>query len=262
MPEFRKDPSVLVLPSWHPSSTFLVLVVGFLGSAAAMLAWPDYERWLVFPLVLLGFLIGVCLHEFGHAIIAFHCGDTTVREKGYLTLDPLRYTDVAYSILFPLLVMAIGGIGLPGGAVYINHHMLRRRIDSALVSAGGPLATAIVLGVLMAVLHSVMSPTGPQRILYAALAFLALLKVTALVFNLIPCPGLDGWGIIEPFLPEPVRQAGRRFGALGPVILMVALFFVPAVNNMFWDAVYAICAVVGLNTRMASIGFGLFQIWH
>jgi len=260
--EFRKDQPVSTVPSWHPSSTFLALIAGFLACAVWMLYRPDQERFLVFPLVLIGFLIALCLHEFGHAIVAYRCGDTTVREKGYLTLDPLRYTDVVYSILFPLLIMAIGGIGLPGAAVYINHHLLRRRLDSALVSAGGPLATAVVLAVLMLVLNYVVSPTGPQRILYAALAFLALLEVTTLVFNLIPCPGLDGWGIIEPFLPESARQAGRRFGALGPMILIVALFFVPAVNGMFWDAVYSICAAVGLNTRMASIGFQLFQIWH
>ena len=259
--ESRNNPSLRVVPSWHPSSTFLALLAGFLGCAVWMLAIPDHERWLVFPFVLIGFLIGVCLHEFGHAIIAYYCGDTTVREKGYLTLDPLRYTDVVYSIIFPLLIMAIGGIGLPGGAVYINHHLLRRRVDGALVSAGGPLATAAVLAVLMIVLNF-MTPTGPYRILYASLAFLALLKVTALVFNLIPCPGLDGWGIIEPFLPAQIRQAGRRFGALGPVILMVALFFVPAVNNLFWDAVDAISTLVGLNTRLASIGFQLFQFWR
>jgi Zn-dependent protease len=261
MPEFRNGPSARAAPSWHPSSTFLALIVAFLACAAWMLYRPDHERLLVFPLVLVGFLIGLCLHEFGHAIVAYYCGDTTVREKGYLTLDPLRYTDPVYSILFPILVMAIGGIGLPGGAVYINTHLLRRRIDGALVSAAGPLATAAVLAVLMIVLHGVVSPVGPQRILYASLAFLALLKVTALVFNLIPCPGLDGWGIVEPFLPEPVRQAGRRFGALGPLVLMLALFFVPGVNGLFWNAVYSICGQVGLDTRMASIGFGLFRFW-
>jgi Zn-dependent protease len=260
--EFRRDPSVRAVPSWHPSSTFLALIAAFLACAVWMLARPDHERWLVFPFVLIGFLIGVCLHEFGHAIIAYYCGDTTVREKGYLTLNPLRYTDVFSSLLFPLLIMAIGGIGLPGAAVFINHHLLRRRVDSALVSAGGPLATAAVLAVLMIVLNSVVGPTGPQRVLYASLAFLALLQVTMLVFNLIPCPGLDGWGIIEPFLPEQIRRAGRRFGLLGPVILVVALFVIPGVGGLFWDAVYAICALVGLNVRMASIGFQLFQIWH
>ena len=110
-----------------------------------MLYRPDHARWLVFPLVMIGFVIALCLHEFGHAIVAYHCGDHTVREKGYLTLDPLRYTDLQYSIVFPLLIMVLGGIGLPGAAVYINTLYLRRRIYGALVAAGGPLGTAVVL---------------------------------------------------------------------------------------------------------------------
>src|SRR5262249_31347327 len=99
------------------SSAFLLLIVVFLACAGWMMDCPDDARMLVFPFVLTGFLISLCLHEFGHAFVAYHCGDTTVGEKGYLTLNPLLYTDVQYSILFPILIMAIGGVGLPGGAV-------------------------------------------------------------------------------------------------------------------------------------------------
>ena len=106
-----------------------------------------------------------------------------------------------------MLVMAIGGIGLPGGAVYINTHLLRRRIYGALVSLGGPLATAVVLA----------RPDGWRSIIgvQAGAARSGALcgagipgdaQVTALLFNLLPCPGLDGWGIIEPFLPPTVRE--------------------------------------------------------
>jgi len=152
------------------SSAFLLLIVVFLGCAVWMLYRPDHARLLVFPFALTGFLISVCLHEFGHALVAFHCGDTTVEEKGYLTLNPLRYTDLQYSILFPLLVMAIGGIGLPGAAVYINTRLLRRRVYGALVSAGGPLATAVVLLVLMLTIILVFKPVAPDPVLYAAVA--------------------------------------------------------------------------------------------
>ena len=122
-----------------------------------MLYRPDHARALVFPFVFIGFVISLCLHAFGHAIVAYHCGDWTVRDKGYLTLDPLRYTDLQYSIVFPLLIMALGGIGLPGGAVYINTQYLHRRIDGALVSAGGPLGTAVVLAALMALFSAVFA---------------------------------------------------------------------------------------------------------
>jgi Zn-dependent protease len=240
------------------SPSFLVLIVVVLACAVLMVYRPDYARFLVFPLVLTGFLIGLCLHEFGHAVVAYICGDQSVEKKGYLTLDLLHYADAQYSIVFPLLIMAIGGIGLPGGAVYIDQTRLRRRFDAALVSAAGPLATALVLALVMLVLPLVR--TAP--ILYAALAFLALLEVTALLFNLLPCPGLDGWGIIEPFFPEMVRRQGRRMAPIGPLVILVALFAVPSVNTFFWTIVDEVCDTIGLDTRTAAIGFGLFQFWR
>src|SRR5262249_4088228 len=157
------------------SLSFLLLISAFLLCAVWMLYRPGGARFLVFSFVLTGVLISLCLHEFGHAIIAYHCCDTTVRERGYLTPCPLQYTDFQYSILFPILIMAFGGVGLPGGAVYINTLLLRRRFYGALVSAGGPLATAAVLGLLMIVINSAFKPAAPDPILYAALAFLALL---------------------------------------------------------------------------------------
>ena len=54
------------------SSTFLLLIVAFLACAVWMLYRPDHARVLVFPFVLAGFLISLCLHEFGHAIVAYH----------------------------------------------------------------------------------------------------------------------------------------------------------------------------------------------
>jgi Zn-dependent protease len=241
-----------------PSPTFLVLIAAFLFCAVWILYRPEQARFLVFPFVLTGFLIGLCLHEFGHSIIAYFCGDRSVREKGYLTLDPLRYTDAAYSIVFPILIMAIGGIGLPGGAVYINTRLLRRRLYGSLVSAGGPLATAVVLALLVLALPA----TAIDPVLYGALSFLALLELTALLFNIIPCPGLDGWGIVEPFFPERVRQVGRRMAPIGPLIIVIALIAIPEVNNGFWDTIYTVCDRIGVDPRVAAIGFRLFQFWR
>ena len=226
------------------SSAFLLLIVVFLACAVWMLYRPDNARALVFPFVLAGFLISL-----------YHCGDTTVEEKGYLTLNPLLYTDLQYSILFPILVMAIGGVGLPGGAVYINTHLLRRRIYGALVSAGGPLATALMLVLLMLVINLGFKPVAPDPVLYAAVAYLAMLQVTVLIFNLLPCPGLDGWGIIEPFLPLSARHWGRRAALIAPVLLVLAFFFVPGVSSWFWDLVSGLCSFIGLDQRVARNGY-------
>jgi Zn-dependent protease len=244
------------------SPVFLILMIAFLMLAVVMVWRPDYSRGLAFPFVLVGYLIALCLHEFGHAIIAYHCGDRTVRAKGYLTLNLLHYTNVQYSILFPLLIMAFGGISLPGGAVYINTSLLRRRFYSSLVSAGGPLLTAVVLVALMLVFKSGASSLAATPVLQASLAFLAMLQVTALLFNLIPCPGLDGWGIIAPFLPQSVRNLGRRLAPIAPFLILVALLYVPGLNLMLWEAIYRTCDFVGLDPRLAYRGYRLFQFWR
>src|SRR5262245_1281431 len=92
---------------WPISLSFLGLVGALLGSAAAMIAFPAHAHWGVFPLVLAGWLVSLCLHEFGHAIVAYHSGDRSIRAKGYLTLDLLRYTHLQYSIVWPLAFLAL-----------------------------------------------------------------------------------------------------------------------------------------------------------
>jgi Zn-dependent protease len=260
MPDLRDTLFGRRLQSWRISPTFLALVAALLASAAAMVALPDIARWAVFPLVLAGWLISLCLHEYGHAVAAWHAGDTSVRAKGYLTLDPLRYTHVQYSIVWPLAFLALGGIGLPGGAVYIDKRRMSP-LNRALVSAGGPVATVAVLAVLMAAMQGLpdMVPAAPA--LYEALAFLALLQLTALIFNLLPVPGLDGWGILEPWLPPEAREWGWRAAQVAPLVLVV-LLLLPPVARAFWDAIYGLADAVGLDGFAAMDGLRMFTFWR
>jgi Zn-dependent protease len=242
------------------SPLFQVLLAIFLALAALMLWRPSLARAAVFPFVLSGYLISICLHEFGHAVAAYYCGDRTVRAKGYLTLNPLRYTNLQYSIILPLLFVVIGGVALPGAAVYIDRRLLRRWQD-AFVSAAGPIATAIVLGLLLLVLKMGKGALMGAPVLHASIAYLAMLQTMMLIFNLIPCPGLDGWGVVRYALPLALRNIGQRFAPIAPLILIAALFFVPDLSRSFWHAVFRICDGVGVDPRLAWLGFQLFQFW-
>jgi Zn-dependent protease len=85
------------------------------------------EKALTFIVVIVGWIFSLCLHEFSHAVVAYYGGDTSVKDKGYLTFNPLKYTHPVYSIVLPVIFLLLGGIGLPGGAVYIETWRLRSK---------------------------------------------------------------------------------------------------------------------------------------
>src|SRR3972149_7312976 len=99
---------------------------------------------MTFAIVLFGWIFSLCLHEFSHALVAYYGGDYTVREKGYLTFNPLKYTHPIYSLLFPMIFLLMGGIGLPGGAVYIETWRLKNRYWNSAVSLAGPMANLLL----------------------------------------------------------------------------------------------------------------------
>jgi Zn-dependent protease len=162
--------------------------------------------------VVIGWVMSVTLHEFGHGIVAYWGGDYTIREKGGLTLNPLQYVDPMMSIILPIVFLLMGGIPLPGGATYIRHDLLRSKHWDSAVSAAGPAMNLIIYGLLaFAILPSTgwIDPskeaydwTTPQKFV-AAMCFLQLLSV---ILNLIPVPTLDGFGIIAPYLDPNLRE--------------------------------------------------------
>ena len=110
------------------SPIFLGLVAVTAAGGALTLVPAEAAVTLgIVVLVLAGWAVSLCLHEFGHAIVADRCGDHGVRALGYLTLDIRRYANVGLSLVLPLLFLLIGGIPLPGGAVWINRSALRHR---------------------------------------------------------------------------------------------------------------------------------------
>jgi Zn-dependent protease len=215
-------------------------------------------KFLTFVIVLVGWIFSLCLHEFSHALIAYLGGDTTVKDKGYLTFNPLKYTHPVYSLLIPLIFLVLGGIGLPGGAVYIETWRLRSRNWVSAVSLAGPTANLILAIILGTVLR--FAPVTSSG-LWPALAFLGLLQVIAVVLNLIPIPPLDGYGIIAPFLPNDFRQQVNQFAGFGVWILFFLMWYVPIFGALFWGIAGGIASLMGVPLQLAFLGQSQFQFW-
>jgi len=122
------------ISSFPISPIFLILLLFMAGSGYMLYNHIGDAGMIIFLFVIIGWLVSLSLHEFGHALVAYLGGDESVADKGYLTLDPLKYTHPVLSILFPIIFLLMGGIPLPGGAVYINTHAIRSRTMISLTS--------------------------------------------------------------------------------------------------------------------------------
>jgi len=207
-------------------------------------------------------VFSVCLHEFGHAIVAYHGGDTSVREKGYLTLNPLKYTHPVYSLLLPVVFMMLGGIGLPGGAVYIERDRLRSRGWETAVSLAGPAMNVLLILGFCVPFWAHWIRAEPDSLPAVSVAFLIRLQISAVLFNLLPIPPLDGFQAIGPWLPDETRTRLMAQSNLFFWGLFLLMWNVPAAGEFFWGIVSEITRVLDIDPRLARLGRQEFQFWR
>lgn len=245
--------------SLAPSPTFLLLVAAF--AASGWLAWTDGAGWTVFAFVVTGWVVSLCLHEFAHAVVAYLGGDRSVAAKGYLTLDPRHYADPGLSLLLPILFLLMGGIGLPGGAVWIDRRALRSPAIDSLVSLAGPTTNVVfAFACLLPIGLGWVELTFETVSFASALAFLGFVQVTAAVLNLLPVPGLDGYGAIRPFLSPQVQAKVAPIGRWGILIIIVVLL-APGPNRVFFDVVFSVVEAAGVDPALSDNGLELFRFW-
>ncbi|WP_030256959.1 site-2 protease family protein [Streptomyces violens] len=244
------------------SPVFLALVA--VMAASGWYVWTDKLATntgvAVFLFVVSGWIVSLCLHEYAHARTALHSGDISIGAKGYLTLNPLKYTHALLSIVLPVIFVIMGGIGLPGGAVFIERGRIRGRWRHSLISAAGPLTNILFAAVVTAPFWLGAMDGVPQPFRYA-LAFLALLQVTAAILNFVPVPGLDGYGVLEPWLPYKLRRQVEPFAPFG-LLAVFGLLWAPGVNQAFFEAVDAILRVLGVSQLDTYLGQEFFRFWQ
>jgi len=182
---------------------------------------------LIFQLAVL--LMSIVIHEFAHGWMAFRLGDSTAKNYGRLTLNPLKHLDIWGSLVVPFMIFVFsGGQAIFGWAkpVPFNPNNLRdQKYGIAKVAAAGPSANlliALIFGLVLRFNSSGLFIPAEMAQIFSLIIFLNILLA---IFNLIPIPPLDGSKILFTFLPDSSRDIRMFLEQYGMFILLFFIFF-------------------------------------
>jgi Zn-dependent protease len=193
---------------------------------------PDYlvfrvAVWLI-PLV-----FAIVLHEISHGWVASAFGDTTARDKGRLSLNPVRHVDPFGTVVLPL-VLALSGAPVFGWAkpVPVVARRLRNpRLHMMIVALAGPgmnLALALAAALGLALYRAVdPGPSLGALFVYLNLRNFIVINIFLALFNLIPLPPFDGGHVVQGLLPRRFARPYARLQRFGFPLLIFLLLVLP-----------------------------------
>ncbi len=192
-------------------------------------------------LLLPGLLIGLSVHEFAHAYVAYRLGDDSQRFQGRLTLNPIKHIDPMGFLLLMLL-----GFGWAKPVMVNSRGFKNLRRDDTLVSLAGPLAnliTAIVFTIFAGIAVLVITKVGYNQTAEIVMEIInraIMINLVLMVFNLIPIPPLDGHHILGNIVGAPLwniyyKYADYwRFVLIGLIVFRVTSYIIsPVVGGIY-----------------------------
>lgn len=170
-------------------------------------------------------VLSLTLHEFAHALMGHYLGDTTARDQGRLTLNPLAHVDPVFTLAMPLISYLATGIAIGAAKpVPFNPWAVRfGRWGAALVAVAGPMTNlflTIFFGLYLRFVHVSLVP-------YEFLMTIVVVNAGLFVFNMIPFPPLDGSRVLYAVAPQGLRDIMDKIegAGMGAVLLLFLAFY-------------------------------------
>ena len=200
---------------------------------------------LVKLMTLPGIILGLSFHEFAHAWMSDKLGDPTPKRQGRLTLNPIAHIDW---IGFICLLFVGFGWGKP---VMIDPSYYKNRRTGEFLPSIAGVTMNLILAVLLSfptrALMKAYYSSGSAVVenTFYILYYAVMINIVLMIFNLIPVPPLDGWGIVTQLFNLERYSWWYKVYQYGQWILLI-LIFTNVTDMILGPAVTAIMHLLGL----------------
>ena len=193
----------------------------------------NFSQWLAqlnlgvvwdYVIIVAASLLCIMFHEVSHGVVALKLGDTTARDAGRLTFNPIKHIDI-----WGLLMMAIFRFGWAKPVPVDMRNFKHPVRDMAITAAAGPISNVILAFFALCIRAGavyVSQKTGGaiSDFIITFMKYTAILSVGLAVFNVIPIPPLDGSKVLNALLPQAVYYKILRYERYGFLVMMVVLY--------------------------------------
>ena len=223
---------------------------------SAWLQQLDFGFFYDYGVVILASLLCIMFHEVSHGLVALVLGDTTARDAGRLTFNPIKHIDI-----WGLLMMAIFKFGW-AKAVPIDPRKFKNPITGmAITAAAGPVSNVILAFLALcfrsvAIFFYFRSGSALADFFVLFTEYVAVLSVGLAVFNIIPIPPLDGSKVLFALLPKRIYFRLLRVERYGFLLLMILLYV------GILDVPLDFCRTAIINGLLSVSSFPIYILQH
>ena len=186
-------------------------------------------------------IMSVIVHEFAHGYAAYKLGDSTAKQKGRLTLNPIKHLDPIGSVALPLLLFLSNAPFLIGWAkpVPIDTDKIRKGKTGLRIVASAGILVNVVIAILFGLCMRYgavfgFPPYDPSlyQPFYRITSIIVVTNLVLALFNLVPIPPLDGSKILYSLLPVRLRHIEVFMEKWALLFLIIFIVFI-------WDSITA-----------------------
>ncbi|MDP1718903.1 MAG: site-2 protease family protein [bacterium] len=189
------------------------------------------DQILILAFQVLVLLFSVIVHEVSHGFAALKLGDTTAKDMGRLTLNPIKHIDPFGSVILPIMLALIPGnsfiLGWAKPVPYNPYNLKNPKLGAGLIGIAGPLSN-LALAVVFSLIFRALLPfvdIPMIAVLAMLLQVIVATNISLAVFNLVPLPPLDGSTILFALLPARWYKLQELLTRYGVWLLIIFIFF-------------------------------------